>query len=1395
MLYRILLILALILLAPFGPVRAQDTAETASDQGYLTNFLQSRLSGAGRDVRIEGFRGALSSRATFERITIADDQGVWLTLRNGAIQWNRAQLLRGVVSVGELSAAEIDLPRLPRSGSEPGNRAPETRGFSLPELPVGLHINQIDAEKVMLGDAILGEPVTMRVNGKLDLSGGEGTADLRIERTDDTRGVFAVATGFSNDTRVLKIDLTLDEGPGGILSRMIDLSEQPSVSGRIEGDGPLSDFTATISLATDGQPQIAGTVALKAEQDAGGADGTSFSVDLGGNVAALTTESGGTFFGENARIRAQGWRAATGRIDIPTLDIVTDALKISGQFATNDRNAPERARLNMQFGQAAGAARLPVALPGTDPAIRVQTGRLDLTYDASAGSGWTLDGSFDGIERDGMRMDGLVLSGAGEVALQDQALQGIGGDLALTAQGIAFDDRALADAVGRSIALKTGFDFTPGQAFRLTDLTLDGNEFDLSGRMAADGLQSGMRLTARIDARHSNLSILSGVAGRDLSGTATAEIRGSYELLTRAFKIDAVIDGDDIGIDQKQVDNLLRDNSRIELSARRGVNGIALDDLTVTAQRLRLNAKGRLATDATNLTAQFELPSLADLDPAYGGRLQADASITGPLGQLLLKLDGEATDLATGITEIDGALGGRTSLTVQARQQGEGLAIETLRLTNPQLDVAGQGSFAPDDMNGQLRLSLPDLGVMGAGWRGSLQADAALAEQDDGTRRLSVTGTGRDLALGVQQIDNALRGATNLNVQAVQRDGVFTIETAQLTNPQANASATGTFGGGRTDLTAQLRAASLAFLGRGLGGSVNLQAHVQDRTGGRRITASGSADNLRVGNTQADTLLRGHTTLDAVVVQGSNRLTIERLNARNPQLHIIADGDPASGLNIDGRLANLATLVPGIPGSAQVTGRVAQGAQNYDVDLTAVGPGGTQARITGTAARDFSNSNLRISGVTDAAVANPFLRTRSVEGGVNFDLRMSGPPGLGALSGRVAMANGRLAEPKLGLSIDPLNVAADFNQGMLNIDATGQVGDGGTITVRGPVDLAGNQQLDLAVHLNNVHIRDPYLYQIQAWGDVRVTGIPADGPLVSGTINIGTAEFQIPSTGLGGTKDIPDINHVGATWPVRETLAKAGIEPYGSPAAQSAGLGGPAATPPDNPARLDLTINAPNQVFIRGRGVDAEMGGTIRLTGTARDVIPIGFLELIRGRVDLLGKRFDLNEGLIELQGSLMPIIRLVAVNQQDAITTSIIIDGELRDPEISFESSPDMPQEEVLSQLLFGRGLDSISALQAAQLANALAVLAGRGGVGIIGNLREQTGLDDLDLQSDDEGNISVRAGKYLSKNLYTDVQVGDEGTSSINLNLDVTQELTARGSVGSDGNSSIGLFYERDF
>lgn len=1505
------LTLGLLLLGPVAALWAQDSdtrrsaaeisAQTADDKGFITRFLQERLSGAGRAVTIDGFRGALSSRATFETLSIADDQGVWITLHDGAMQWNRSRLLRGQVEIGELSAKLIEIPRRPGGKTDPdAPRNIEARTlpeFNLPELPVGVHIDKLDAARVVLGQPVLGEPIEISVQGRMSLEGGEGDADLKMARVDEKRGAFSFVGGFDNSSRELKLNLSLDEDPDGIFSRLTRMHGRPAVTADIQGAGPLDSFTASLSLATNGTPRIKGGIALRSETDAEGAEQRGFALDLGGDIAALVPEDSRAFFGTNSKLKAKGWRAESGRMELPELSLETNALKLNGSLALNDARAPQAASLTIALGQEAGVADLPVVLPGTgDAPVTVQSGKLNLDYDSELGDAWVLDGWLTELATETQRIARLTLDGQGVVELTGEKLRDLSGGLEFDAEQIAVKDPALARAIGNRISGESDFYFAPGQAIQFEALSIAGDSYGLQGELTVDGLSSGLNLAGAVTAKHRDLSTLSGLAKRDLSGTAQIDLQGYYQLLTRAFDASGQVEGRDIKTGISKLDRLLRDDAVIAFSGFRDLQGLTLDHLRINAQRLALDATGTMTSETTHVTAQLELPSLADLDPDYSGALSAEAILSGMPGQRRLTVNGAAEDLRIGIAEADGALAGKTDLRALLSEQDGSYILKNLRISNPQIRAGATGRLQGRDLNAVAQLEIPQLGVLGrglkgrlnaeaeltsegdgskvlqltgtgkglrvgqanvdaalsgpttirlhaaekdgivtlrdldirnkaliaraqgklgktgtdaqakleiatlgafgAGLNGSLRADARLVDRGDGARRLTLNGVGRDLAVGQAQLDSALTGATDISLSATERAGVITIDSASAQNGPSQVTATGKIGKGATDISAEYSIGSLGFLRPGLGGAVTGSAQISQPgpRAARQLRASGTATGLRIGQKRVDPLLGGQTRYDLAATQQAGQLTITGLDLRNPQIQLIASGDPQSALNIDARLSDVALLAPGIDGPAQVKGTVTQG-ETIAVALDASAPGGTRARITGNVTPQTGSADLRVSGISDAAIANPFLRTRNVSGPVTFDLTVKGPPGLDTLGGTISLRNGQLSEPKLGVRLEDLSLDGRLNGGRVEMDLSAAAAAGGRISGTGSVDLLNRNQLDLRARLSKLIVRDPNLYEATLWGDLRISGFPEDGPLVEGDIEIATAELRIPSTGLGGVKAIPDITHRGDSWQVRATRARAGLTPFNSAEARAAGLTAPAAIAPRNPARLNLTLRAPNQFFIRGRGVDAEMGGELRLTGNARAMIPIGHLALIRGRVDLLGKRFDLDEGLVELQGSLIPILRLVAKNEQDGIITYIIIDGEARDPDIRFESDPELPQEEVLSQLLFGRGLDRISPLQAAQLANALAVLAGQGGIGVVGNIRDSVGLDDLDLTTDDDGNVSVRAGKYLSDNVYTDVSIDDDGKSRVNLNLDITPDLKARGSVSSDGESTLGVFFEKDY
>ena len=481
-------------------------------------------------------------------------------------------------------------------------------------------------------------------------------------------------------------------------------------------------------------------------------------------------------------------------------------------------------------------------------------------------------------------------------------------------------------------------------------------------------------------------------------------------------------------------------------------------------------------------------------------------------------------------------------------------------------------------------------------------------------------------------------------------------------------------------------------------------------------------------------------------------------------------------------LPNLAPLVANLNGPLRAQGTAAQNGFDWQVTSDIDGPAGTNARVAGRVGGD-GQVNLTANGAAPMALANPFIAPRSVQGQVRFDLAVNGAPGLDAVSGQITTNDARLASPDLPVTINDIDAQIGLGAGRANLTLRAGVAEGGAVTVNGPVTLSGNFPAELEIALQNLGIEDPSLYRTRLNSALSVNGGLTGGARIAGQIDVGETQVTVPSSGLGGFAIIPEIVHIGASQAVRVTQDRAGMN---TPAASESG-GGPAYP-------LDISINAPGRVFVRGRGLDAELGGSLRLTGDTNNIISAGRFELVRGRLDILEKRFDLDEGSVQLQGSFDPFLRFVATTRTSSGTASVIIEGPASAPEVSFTASPEAPQDEVLAQIFFGRSAADLSAFQALQLANAVATLAGRGGESVISRLRRSFDLDDLDVNTDNEGNTAVRAGKDISDNVYTEVEVGGADGPEVSINIDLTPSLTARGTTSAQGTSSIGIFFERD-
>jgi translocation and assembly module TamB len=744
--------------------------------------------------------------------------------------------------------------------------------------------------------------------------------------------------------------------------------------------------------------------------------------------------------------------------------------------------------------------------------------------------------------------------------------------------------------------------------------------------------------------------------------------------------------------------------------------------------------------------------------------------------------------LRLGVAEIDRLLAGRSMVSVAASRDEAGIRLDAFDLSAASLRATGSGTLATAGSDISARVDFADLSVLGDSYGGRLQAEARVT----GTPAeavLALQGTGTDLRVGVAEADSLMRGASALVLDANLRDGGADVQRLEVRAQNLIATVTGRAAPENSSLLADLRLPDLSVLGRSYGGALTAKARFDGAPAAGRITVDGTGNALRIGNAQADRLLAGTSTLSAALRIEDGGIRVDRAEVRNPQVQATASGSVQgsdTAVTLDGRLNDLALLVPEFPGPVTLRGTARQSAKGTTLDLAGRGPGGIDATVRGTLAPGMSRADIAIAGRAQAALANVFISPTAVLGTATFDLRLAGPLAPASLSGRIALAGGRITGPDIPFSLTDIEATANLSGGRATIDGRGGVSTGGGLRVAGSIGLAAPFAADLSTDLLGVVVRDPQLYQTRGNGTVTLRGPLTGGATIGGRVALIESEVRIPDTGFAAVGSLPTLQHVGEPADVRRTRIFAGLLGDGTTAGRGGGSGA---------FGLDLEISHPNRLFVRGRGLDTELGGTLTLRGTTANIVPEGSFRLIRGRLDILGKRLTVSEADLRLEGNLVPSVEIIASNSSDGIVSFVRITGRIDAPEVDFASIPELPEEEVLSRLLFGRGIEKMSAFQAAQLASAIATLAGRGGEGILSRLRTGLGLDNFDVATTDDGSTSLTVGKYVSRNLYTEVEVDQGGRSEISLNLDVSESLTVRGRVDSEGESGLGLFFQRDY
>ena len=257
----------------------------------------------------------------------------------------------------------------------------------------------------------------------------------------------------------------------------------------------------------------------------------------------------------------------------------------------------------------------------------------------------------------------------------------------------------------------------------------------------------------------------------------------------------------------------------------------------------------------------------------------------------------------------------------------------------------------------------------------------------------------------------------------------------------------------------------------------------------------------------------------------------------------------------------------------------------------------------------------------------------------------------------------------------------------------------------------------------------------------------------------------------------------------------------------------PAPTLPPSAIHLSLVIDAPSNIFVRGHGLDSELGGKLTIDGMSSNPQMLGGFTMRRGDINVAGTLLSFSKGEVTFDGSSVtgkidPTLNFVADSSSGGVTATLTVGGYADAPKITLSSVPSLPQDEVLAHLLFGASVKDLSTVQIAEISAALAELSGvTGGIDPLSAIRKGLALDRLSVGGNSTSGATVEAGRYVSRGVYVGAKQNTGGGTAAIVQIDLARQLkltsqlaTGGGSVqgatpDNDPGSTIGLSYGFDY
>jgi translocation and assembly module TamB len=1342
--------------------------DTAPGHRFIIDRIQRLETASGLKIRIGRIDGSIFGKSQLRNVRVSDQRGVFLTSPNIKLDWAPGAWLYNKLSIDSMTAERATLIRAP--ALKPSTK----KGPILPGFDI--HIGNLRVDRFDVGPQVGGQARSGSLRGKADVHSGRALVELAaVMNNGGDRIVFHLDA--EPDRNKFDVVAHVASPANGLVPALV--GTRRAINLDIAGKGSWARWRGTAALDLSGRPAAR---------------------------LALGVDSG--------RYRLQGqWSAAqflTGKFQhllAPVVSIRGDAtLKdriLDGQLvgATPELRAVAKGALDLANNRYRGM-RLGIDLLKPPALFPNMTGR-------NVRMVWTLDGPFatadysyrltsDHVQFDNTGFDLLHAEGRGRMSPWPMRVP-----IRLSARNIT----GIGDVAGAMLAnpkIEGWLAITPklvrGDALTLTSAKWNGKisllidlvtgRFDvlLSGAMQRY-LIPGLGI---VDVM-TDLHVVPGPnnKGSHVVGTAKAWVRRLDNSFFRELT----------GGLPSLTTNLERGNDNI----------VHFTNLQLYSPKLRLSGGGERFHDGT-----FHIVA-SGRQAKYGPlKLVLDGHIERPKVDVLLDRPNEAMGLS------------RVRLLLDPIPAGYNYRAN------------GGSKLGPFTSNGQILLphdaptviAIASLDAGGAHASGSLRSDPG-----GFTGRLTLANGTLGGTLDFSPAGQAQRIDAHLTANNANFQGAFAVRTGR-------ADGTVVLADERTTVEGTIDARSIEY------GAVSLarltaNAHLVNGSGQVRAAFAGSR------GADFDFSTAAEVTPDTIRLTGSGRIARQPL-VLNQAAVLTRQGDGWSLAPTSLRFAGGTAIVSGRSGSrpevhAQVqgmplevldiawpkldlsgsaTGRVDyawKGNRSGRLNLTVRGLSraglvlaskpidvGIAAAVNDNqgALRAVAASNGTIVGRAQARFAPigrgdlmhelmnaPLFAQLRYQGPADTLWRltgsevidMSGPLAVGAdiggsfgnpvIRGSLKTQNARLESQVTGMVITNLATQARFSGPQLIFSQiSGATPGGGSISGNGNVTFAGGKAaINLVFNTTQALLlnRDDVAARVTGPVEIRSNGQTGT---ISGDLKLNKGQFQLGRASAAAA--VPQLN-------VRES----GLDPEDVIEPEAL-----------HPWKLNLKL-AGSDVRATGLGIDSHWTTKLQVGGFADQPRFTGSASLVQGNYNFAGRIFRLDRGTIRFGGEspVNPSLDIHAQATVQGLNADVSVRGTGLKPEITFASNPPLPQDELLSRILFGTSITNLSAPEALQLASAVAALQlGSGSLDPINALRRAIGLDRLRIVPADIATgqkTAIGAGKYITRKLFVEVVTDGQGYSATQVEYQMTRWLSVLSTVSTIGRSSASVRVSKDY